>query len=103
MKTLGCVLLTTGLVLTAGCAGQKAAVPATGPTSAVGSNIHQPAGDEHVQAFDLHRTGKPDVWVYSISTHDASGRPVERRVRKEADLNADGRWTSSTSSTPTAR
>ena len=49
------------------------------------------AGEEHVQTYDLHRTGKPDVWVYSVTTQDASGRPVERRVRKEADLNGDGR------------
>ena len=90
MKTLGCVLVASGALL-AGCAGQKAAVTPTGPTGSVGADIHQPAGEEHVQAFDLHRTGKPDVWVYSVTTQDATGRPVERRVRQEADLNGDGR------------
>ena len=92
MKTLGWMLSLASLGLTAACAHQPAAAPATGPTGGVGSDIHQPsAGEEHVQTYDLHRTGKPDVWVYSVTTQDASGRPVERRVRKEADLNGDGR------------
>jgi len=90
MKTLGWVLSFAGLGLAAACAHKPA--PTAGATSGVGSDIHQPApGEEHVQTYDLHRTGKPDVWVYSVSTQDASGRPVERRVRKEADLNGDGR------------
>ena len=91
MKTLGCVLVASGALLAAGCAGQKAAVAPTGSTSSVGTDIHQPVGEEHVQTFDLHRTGKPDVWVYSVTTQDATGRPVERRVRQEADLNGDGK------------
>src|SRR4029453_12789148 len=91
MKTLGWVLSSAGLVLAAGCAHKPPPTAATGPTSPEGSPIHQPAGDEHVQTYDLHRSGKPDVWVYSVTTQDASGRPVERRVRKEADLNGDGR------------
>jgi len=92
MKTLGWLLSLAGLCLPVACAHKPAPAAAAGPTSAVGSDIHQPSsGEEHVQAYDLHRTGKPDVWVYSVTTQDASGRPVERRVRKEADLNADGR------------
>jgi hypothetical protein len=90
MKTLGWVPLTAGLVLAAGCA-HKSPPAAAGPGSSVGTDIHQPPGEEHVQTYDLHRTGKPDVWVYSVTTQDASGRPVERRVRKEADLNGDGK------------
>jgi len=90
MKTLGWVLSFAGLGLAAACAHKPATAQA--PNSGVGSDIHQPAaGEEHVQTYDLHRTGKPDVWVYSVTTQDASGRPVERRVRKEADLNGDGR------------
>jgi len=90
MKTLGWVLSFAGLGLAAACAHKSATAPV--PNSGVGSDIHQPAaGEEHVQTYDLHRTGKPDVWVYSVTTQDASGRPVERRVRKEADLNGDGR------------
>jgi len=91
MKLLGWVLSAAALVLAAGCAHKPPSAAGTGPTSGVGSPIHQPAGEEHVQTYDLHRSGKPDVWVYSVTTQDASGRPVERRVRKEADLNGDGR------------
>ena len=91
MKTRGCVLSIAGLLLAAGCAHTPAPAASTGPKGSVGSDIHEPAGAEHVQAYDLHRTGKPDVWVYSVTTQDATGRPVERRVRKEADLNGDGR------------
>jgi len=90
MKTLAWVLAFAGLWLAAGCAHGPA--PAQAAPTGVGSDIHQrTAGEEHVQTYDLHRTGKPDVWVYSVTTQDASGRPVERRVRKEADLNGDGR------------
>jgi hypothetical protein len=91
MKTLGWVVSFAGLWLAAGCS-HAPATKANAPAAGVGSDIHQPAaGEEHVQTYDLHRTGKPDVWVYSVTTQDASGRPVERRVRKEADLNGDGR------------
>jgi len=91
MKTLGWVLCFAGLGLAA-CAHKPAQGPSTGSSGAAGTDIHQaPSGEEHVQAYDLHRTGKPDVWVYTVTAQDASGRPVERRVRKEADLNADGR------------
>ena len=81
MKLLGWVLSAAALVLAAGCAHKPPPAGTTGPTSGVGSPIHQPAGEEHVQTYDLHRSGKPDVWVYSVTTQDASGRPVERRVR----------------------
>lgn len=92
MKTLGWMLSLAGLLFSAGCAHKPVAAQTSAPTGGVGSDIHQPsAGEEHVQTYDLHRTGKPDVWVYSVTTQDASGRPVERRVRKEADLNGDGR------------
>jgi hypothetical protein len=88
MKALGLA----ALLVVVGCGGNKASVrgPAGGTQGA--ADVHQPpAGEEHVSAFDLRRTGKPDVWVYTVSTKDATGRPVERRVRKEADLNGDGK------------
>ena len=68
MKTLGCVLSTAGLLLAAGCAHTPAPAASTAPKGSVGSDIHEPAGAEHVQTYDLHRTGKPDVWVYSVTT-----------------------------------
>jgi len=79
-------LLVAAALALAACGGNKAVrSPAT-------SDIHQaPAGEEHVSAYDLRRSGKPDVWVYTVSATDDSGRKVERRVRKEADLNGDGK------------
>jgi hypothetical protein len=77
------------LVALAACGGNKSAVRAGGPAN---SEIHtHPEGEEHVAAYDLRRTGKPDVWVYTVTTEDSSGRKVERRVREEADLNGDGK------------
>ena len=77
------------LLVVLGCGANKTAVKSGGVAS---TDVHQPpAPDEHVQAYDLHRRGKPDAWVYTVSTKDASGRPVERRVRREADLNGDGK------------
>jgi hypothetical protein len=73
----------------AACGGNKAVRAPGSPGSA---EIHQaPSGEEHVSAYDLRRSGKPDVWVYTVSAQDSSGRKIERRVRKEADLNGDGR------------
>jgi hypothetical protein len=79
------------LLVVVGCGANTAAVK--GGTGAPGTtDVHQPpGGEEHVQAYDLRRRGKPDEWVYTVSTKDASGRPVERRVRREADLNGDGK------------
>jgi EF hand len=87
MKPLHLALLLAVL----GCGANKAAVKGgTGPGASM--DVHQPpASEEHVQAFDLHRRGKPDAWVYTVSTKDDSGRPIERKVRHEADLNGDGK------------
>lgn len=85
MRTLA-LLMVAAL---AACGSNKAAVR---PGGSGVSDIHAPpSGEEHVSAYDLRRSGKPDVWVYTVTTQDASGRKVERRVRKEADLNGDGR------------
>ena len=80
------------LLVAVGCGANKASVKSGAGGPAGSTDIHQPPGsEEHVQAYDLHRRGKPDAWVYTVSTKDDSGRPVERRVRREADLNGDGK------------
>jgi hypothetical protein len=85
MRTLALMMVAA----LAACGGNKAAVR---PGGSGASDIHAPpTGEEHVSAYDLRRSGKPDVWVYTVTTQDASGRKVERRVRKEADLNGDGK------------
>ena len=93
MKTLGLALVAVAGLVSAGCAGNKAAATSSSGTSAsTATPIHPPTADtEQVQAYDLHRSGKPDVWVYSVTGQDASGKPIQRRVRKEADLNGDGK------------
>jgi len=93
MKTLGLALaVAVAGVVSTGCAGHKAAAATPASTAPQGTAIHPPTTDtEQVQAYDLHRSGKPDVWVYSVTVQDASGKPVQQRVRKEADLNGDGK------------
>ena len=93
MKTLGLALAAVAGLVSAGCAGNKAAATSSAGTGAsTATPIHPPTADtEQVQAYDLHRSGKPDVWVYSVTVQDASGKAVQRRVRKEADLNGDGK------------
>lgn len=49
------------------------------------------AGNEKVTEYDLNGDKKPDVWSYSITAKDAGGKDVDRLVRKELDLNWDGK------------
>lgn len=56
------------------------------------ASVHvEKRGDEKVTAYDLNRDGKPDVWTYTVTTKGADGKEVERTVRKELDLNFDGK------------
>jgi len=41
--------------------------------------------------FDLNHDGKPDMWVYSVKAKTADGKDYDRVVRKEMDINWDGR------------
>ena len=55
-------------------------------------NIRQKkAGDEKVTEFDLNKDGKPDIWVYTVKAKAADGTEVDRLVRKELDINWDGK------------
>ena len=49
------------------------------------------AGNEKVTEFDLNGDKKPDVWTYTVTVKNAEGKDVERMVRKELDLNWDGK------------
>lgn len=81
-----------GLALVAGaCAGaqrpqgEAAAEARRGPEP-----VSPPKADnERVVDLDLNTDGKPDVWVFSVP--DGSGQGPGRVVRKERDLNGDGR------------
>ena len=93
MKTLGLLLAAVAGLASVGCAGNKAAATSSAGTGATRRHPHPPptADTEQVQAYDLHRSGKPDVWVYSVTVQGRVGEAVQRRVRQEADLNGDGK------------
>ncbi len=58
----------------------------------VAENIRQKqAGDEKVTEFDLNGDKKPDVWTYTRMVAGPDGKEVERVVRKELDINWDGK------------
>jgi hypothetical protein len=50
-----------------------------------------PRPEEKVTTVDLTRDQKPDLWSYSVTVKDAQGVEREQLVRRELDLNADGR------------
>jgi hypothetical protein len=81
-----------GAGLLAACGGGKAVQPDGLKTQAGAPDVHlEKRGDEKVVQYDLNRDGKPDVWEYSVTSKDAEGKSVEHLVRKEMDLNFDGK------------
>jgi hypothetical protein len=81
-----------------GCAGSKSA---TKPDEKTGTEVGDGSinekikrvqkGDETTTEYDLNGDKKPDVWVYSVKGKNAEGKDAERLVRKELDINWDGR------------
>ena len=86
------LLLTAGLVALS-CAHQQAVsgtetkAPKGSAEAVEGLTELRPQPGERVTAYDLDHDGKPDLWRYSIIV--AEGK--ERVIRKERDLNGDGR------------
>jgi hypothetical protein len=84
------LLLSAGLAALS-CAHHKVVADARAPKESAEavSSISElaPQPGEHVTAYDLDRDGKPDLWRYSILVEEGK----ERVVRKEYDLNGDGR------------
>jgi hypothetical protein len=88
------VLIVTVGLLASACA-HRARTPSAGPptapaeSAAAVSSIPEfaPRPGERVTAHDVAGTGKPDLWTYSVLV----GEGKERVVRKERDLNGDGR------------
>ena len=89
---------------TAALALGSAALSACGTTSAasradsssegvaLSDNIRQKkSGNEKVTEYDLSGDKNPDVWVYTVTAKGADGKDVEKVVRKELDINFDGR------------
>ncbi len=48
-------------------------------------------GDEKVTEFDLNHDKKPDVWSYAVEAKDEQGKEFDKLVRKELDINWDGK------------
>lgn len=64
----------------------------SGDGEQVAENIRQKtSGNEKVTEFDLNGDKKPDVWTYTVMVAGPDGKEVERVVRKELDLNWDGK------------
>jgi hypothetical protein len=57
-----------------------------------GEAIRAGAGPgEKVSAYDFNHDGKPDVWTVTVAEAQADGTTQSRLVRKELDINWDGK------------
>lgn len=97
MKSWGYVGI-WALAVLAGCSGDKAGKRPVTDAEPIGNQrqtaepIRPGRGEnEKVRELDLNRDNKPDVWLYTVEGKKPDGTPMERRVRKEVDLNWDGR------------
>jgi len=83
--------------LALGCAGDKAAERkdsrgTDGDGTVIAENIRQKkTGDETQTETDLNGDKKPDVFTYTVKGKSADGKDIDRLVRKELDINADGK------------
>ena len=79
----------------AGCSSNKAneRPDGTGDTSPGTLGAIRPPRDdrEKLSEFDLNNDQKPDVWSYAVAAKGPDGKDVDRLVRKELDINWDGR------------
>jgi hypothetical protein len=78
-------------VLALGCAAKKDALR-EGEAEQAGEDIRgKRSPNEKVTEYDLNRDKRPDVWTYTVPGKDDEGRDVARLVRKELDINWDGK------------
>jgi antitoxin component YwqK of YwqJK toxin-antitoxin module len=90
-------ILSSLLLFTAACGTEKAATKdeeAKDPNGSeqLAENVSQSRqGNEKVTEYDLNRDKKPDVFVFTVPAKTDEGRDFDRLVRKEMDLNWDGR------------
>lgn len=79
-----------------GCSGGKKETRADGPkddgVERLAENISVGRqGDEKVTEFDLNHDKRPDVWSYTVEAKDEQGKEFDKLVRKELDINWDGK------------
>ncbi|MBM4381273.1 MAG: hypothetical protein FJ086_18540 [Deltaproteobacteria bacterium] len=91
-------LVLAALLTSSGCslfnkqAAQKDAAPIQAEDETFSAGIRQTKkGDEKLTEFDLNRDQQPDVFVYTVAAKTEDGRDFDRLVRKEMDLNWDGK------------
>lgn len=90
-------VFTSLLCCAAGCGTEKSATKdedsnASGESERLAENVSQSrSGNEKVTQYDLNRDKKPDVFVFTVPARTEEGRDFDRLVRKELDLNWDGR------------
>lgn len=82
-------------LLVSGCAGSQQAarkdLPGGEALSATVQLERAPRAGERVHPLDVNADGVADVWSFSVTVTGPDGEPVERLVRKQLDLNGDGR------------
>ncbi|MFL5320628.1 MAG: hypothetical protein ACJ790_13285 [Myxococcaceae bacterium] len=97
MRTIATTLF-AALMLTA-CGTTKSNEKSDGSAAAdegngekLAENIRQTkSGNEKVTEYDLNRDGKPDVFVYTAPAKTEDGKDYDKLVRKDLDINWDGR------------
>jgi hypothetical protein len=86
------LLLVCLAALAVGCGGRQQPKTDDGRGERLAENIRQEKrGEETVTEYDLNNDGKPDMWTYTVTGKDPEGRPIERIVRRELDINWDGK------------
>jgi hypothetical protein len=89
-------LVVCGALALSACANDKAARrDNSSPTSGEGdlntAIAHRRQGNERVSEFDLNHDKRADVWSFTVPAKTEDGRDFDRLVRKELDINWDGK------------
>lgn len=99
MRRLGLILTCSALAAGTGCVTPQGAQGGntTGGARGEGGEVlaegirQQKRGDEKLVEFDLNGDKKPDVWTYTVPAKTPEGKDFDRLVRKELDINWDGK------------
>lgn len=90
-------LVACSFLVLAGCSGgrqstKEEAKEAESGSERLAESISQSRrGDEKVTEFDLNHDKKPDVWSFTVPAKSEDGKDYDRLVRKELDINWDGK------------
>jgi hypothetical protein len=93
MPSMSRGILGLALVGLCGCAADRGVQKAEQPEARPAPRPIRPerASAEKVTEKDTNADKKPDVWVYTVEERGADGQSRQRMVRKELDINWDGR------------